>query len=249
MSDAEPVMSGGVPFDVPCARGRWRIERAAEKLSIRGALPGAFNYDRTAAALRVAREAGVPAAALLAPAMPGSWMVNNRAPSSVLKGWLSGDGAVAAFDVLLRHLDTGPAGWLERDQASRDEVTAAVRALSSGDHRACAVSKVLALLCPDTVPLMDDAALWLMTGGAEYPQDAEHPSADADAFVPMVDAFCAAVQSADAPLAALAAGYPLARSSPSQILDRLLWFDSWGHRVVRPAWTLEDLEGLVRVTP
>ena len=234
-------------IEVPCARGRWRLAEPNEKLRLRGALPGAFSYDRTAHSLRQAHHMGVPLVALLAPAMSGSWMVNNKAPSTVLKRWLGPDMRLE-WNALLHALADGPRAWMDANEARREEVTEAVATLSDGSHRACAVSKVLALLCPDTVPLMDDAALWLMTGACAMPDDADHPSAGAEAFVPMLDAFCVAVIETERSLSALAEEYDIAVLSPAQTLDRLLWFDSWGHRIVTPKrWTLETTESSVCV--
>ena len=234
-------------FDVARVDGRWRIEHALTKLRQRGALAGAYNYDLTAHALRQAVNAGVPRERLLAPAMPGSWMVNNRAPSSVLKAWLS-DEARPAWQALFHHLEEGPEEWVGAGADARETVTQAVEALSRNGHQTCAVSKVLALLCPETVPLMDDAALFLMTGGAPMPKTADTPEADASAFVPMLDTFNRAVLEAEPALLELADHYELAPLTASQVLDRLLWFDSWGHRVVKAKWRRVEEDGLVTVS-
>ena len=232
----------GTTFEVSCARGVWRVVEPDKKLLVRGALPGAFNYDRTAHALRQAHHMGVPLAALLPPAMSGSWMVNNKAPSTVLKRWLDGEMRLE-WNALLHALADGPRAWLETDDSTREEVTEAVETLCDGAHRACAVSKVLALLCPETVPLMDDAAVFWMTGMAAMPADADHPRAGPEVFIPMLDAFCRAVCEAEDRLTELADSYELAVLSAPQVLDRLLWFDSWGRGIVKPGWRLHEEDG------
>ena len=107
------------------------------------------------------------------------------------------------------------------------------------------LSKVLALLCPDTVPLMDDAAIHFALGAVARPDSADTPIAGPEHFVPMLDWFAAAVQAAGPQLRALADDYALAPLSPAQVFDRLLWFETWGWRVCRqptPWWWIGDDE-------
>ena len=205
------------------------LTRAADKLRLRGGLPGAFGYDRAADGFRTAKNRGVPIIDLLPAAMPASWMVNNRAPSPVFRRWLTSP-LLEAWSSLLAMLQGGPDSWQGLGGPARDEVAATVVTLSIDGQGPCALSKVLALLVPETVPLMDDAAVARMTGLVDVPDTAERPRAPPDVFVPTLDAFSEAVLQHEETLIELARGYDLCPLDASQVLDRLIWFDSWGHR-------------------
>jgi len=239
------------------ARGPWHLGMARAKLQVRGRLPGAFGFDLAADTYRAVRRAGLPAADLVRLALPGSWMVNNKTISVVFQRWLQPgvrDIWAAVIDLLSGDSHT----WLARTADERAELHDRLRLLAEIEKSArnlpadqpvagtaCGVSKVLALLCPDTVPLMDDAALWFALDVVPRPDTAETPSATIDTFIPMLDWFARAVQSCAPQLAELAADYPLAPMSPAQILDRLLWFETWGFRVCRtptPWWWVVDGE-------
>ncbi len=212
------------------ARGPWVIARAADKLAARGRLPGAYGYDLAAQSLRVARAAGVAPADLLAPAMPGSWMVNSRVTSPVFQRGLPPPlGGVWAELVGL--LDGGPEAWLAHGERERAAVTRAVATVAVEGHGVAAVSKVLALVCPETVPLMDDAALWFALDAVPRPATADAPVGGPRWFVPMVDWFARAVLDGYDDLVVLARGYTLAPLDAAQVLDRLVWFESWGWRL------------------
>jgi hypothetical protein len=235
--------------------GPWRLGMAAAKLQVRGRLPGAFGFDLAADTYRAARRAGIPAADLVRMALPGSWMVNNKVPSPVFLRWLQ-PGVRGVWTRVVELLDGDADRWLARtadERAELDErlgVLAAIDASARGaaadapaTGTAAGLSKVLALLCPDTVPLMDDAALWFALGAVPRPDTAETPTATTELFVPMLDWFARTVRACTPALAALAADYPLAPMSPAQTLDRLLWFETWGFRVCRtpaPWWWVTD---------
>jgi hypothetical protein len=249
-------MSG--TFDIDRPDGRWRIGYAFAKLRARGALPGAYGYDLAAATLRQARAAGVPASALLAPAMPGSWMVNAKATSRAFRRWLSTplDGTFRGLVQLLGD----ERGWSALSRDERARAVLAVETLIEGARAdggsLAAISKVLALVCPDVVPLCDDAAIWYALGAIEQPHSADSPTAGPEHFAPMLDWFSAAVTGARAPLEALASRYDLAPLSAAQVLDRLMWFESWGHRHshANPAarwWWVRagEREGIVLLDP
>ena len=239
----------------PEQREPWHLGMGHAKLQVRGRLPGAFGFDLAAASYREARRAGLGAAQLLPMALPGSWMVNNKVPAPVFYRWLqphNGD----LWTELVELLDGDGERWLARGADDRARVEAAVRILAAQDAAArtgtsggpapgtaAALSKVLALLCPDTVPLMDDAAIHFALGAVPRPDSADTPSAGPEHFVPMLDWFAAAVRSARPALAQLADEYELAPLSPAQVLDRLLWFETWGYRVCRtpsPWWCVRD---------
>jgi hypothetical protein len=197
----------------------WRIDRAAEKLRLRAGLPGARVFDLAAEALRKARAADVPALDRLALALPASWCVNSPAPSTVLRRWAlppQSEVWTALIDVL-EEPRRGPL-----DPESRDAVVTGLRALGSEPFVVEAVSKALALLIPDGVPLMPAPARAFVLGPSE--------SGDAGAFVRMVEWFGAAVVEGGAELAACASTHAEVRITAAQALDRLLWFDSEGHR-------------------
>lgn len=237
------------------AGAQWRLGMARAKLLTRGRLPGAFGFDLAADTYRAARRAGVPADELVRMALPGSWMVNNKVPSPVFYRWLQ-PGLRPVWARVVELLSGDAEAWSARSPDERSElaerlavlaaVDAAARNTPQGQPAAGAaagLSKVLALLCPDTVPLMDDAALWFALGSVARPDTAETPSATTEHFVPMLDWFAAAVRRNAAALAALAADYALAPMSPAQTLDRLLWFETWGFRVCRtptPWWWVRD---------
>jgi hypothetical protein len=218
-------------FDIPLAHGTWRVERAAEKLALRDALPGANGWDRAAAAFRSVYGNG-PRDHLLAPAFPTSWMVNCRAQSRTFQRWLAPP-LRDHWRTLLKQTAGGPEAWLELPESGRAAVEDAVTALSIDGQGPCAISKSLALLVPETVPLMDDAAIALLTGAVPMPATADDPKATPSLFVPMLDAFARAVLDAEPQLVELARAHTLVPLDAAQVLDRLLWVDSWGHRVLR----------------
>jgi hypothetical protein len=108
------------------------------------------------------------------------------------------------------------------DAESKNALVTAVRALAPEPFALEAVSKVLALLVPDAVPLMPAPALAFLLGG-----DAPY---DTEAFVTVVAWFARAVKEAEEPLARWAQAHAEVPLSAAQVLDRLLWFDSEGHR-------------------
>jgi hypothetical protein len=180
--------------------------------------------------MRAARAAGVRVPDLLAAAMPCSWMVNARAASPVFRRWLSRPLA-SAWCELIELCDGGPDTWLAHGEDARRRVAEIVRSMAIDGHGVAAISKVLALLCPGVVPLMDDAALWLVLDAVPCPRTADAPVAGAEHFVPMLDAFTRAVLDGWDALVPLARDYALAPLDAAQVLDRLLWFDSWGWRL------------------
>ncbi|HSO35704.1 MAG TPA: hypothetical protein VLT33_24415, partial [Labilithrix sp.] len=208
------------------APAAWTVDDAEAKLQWRAALPGASTYDRAASTLRALQASGADAFDLLPLALPASWMVNAKASSRAMQRWLS-PGREDAWRVLLEAIgaDLSPEDWLALPAADRAGCTHAVQALASGNdgESLAAVTKVLALLRPQIVPLMDDAALWFALELVPEPDTAERPSAPPSAFVPMLDWFAEQVISGEQPLIALASRHELATLDAAQTLDRLLW--------------------------
>jgi hypothetical protein len=198
---------------------KWRIEEANAKLTLRAKLPGARVFDLAAESLRKGRAAGMSVVEQLPLALPASWCVNSPAPSTVFRRWAlppQRDVWPLLIDVL-EEPRTGPL-----DAESTGAVLAALRALGPEAFGVEAISKVLALLVPEAVPLMPAPARAFVLG--------ESAPADASAFVAMVDWFAAAVQEGGAELASWAKAHDDVSLSAAQALDRLLWFDSEGHR-------------------
>jgi hypothetical protein len=265
--------------------GPWRILSPAAKLRVRGGLPGAYGYDLAAHSFRCARAAGMAPIELLPAALPTSWMVNSRAASPVFRRWLtrplhgawvtllarlggepadaaragdasahgdaSTDAAAGAGDASAGDTSAGDASAA----ALGRDIVAACSALCIEGHGLAAVSKVLALLLPEVVPLLDDAAIWLLTEGVARPDTADVPTAGADLLLANLAAFEQAVVSNEAALVALARDYTLAPLDAPQTLDRLLWFESWGWRLFAAtpgragwAWVADgEREGVVEV--
>jgi hypothetical protein len=215
----------------------WRIERVAEKLRLRAGLPGARVFDLATEGLRKARAAGIPGMDRLALALPASWCVNSPAPSTVLRRWaLPPQNEV--WMALLEVLEDRPPGPL--DAEATESMPLALRALGDEPFLVEAVSKVLALLAPDAVPLMPSPARAFVLGagvhavGREPANETVGPepayATDGRAFVAMLNWFSSAVEAGGAELASAATAHGQVPLSAAQVLDRLLWFDSEGHR-------------------
>jgi hypothetical protein len=216
------------------------IEDAEAKLRWRAGLPGASVWDRAAHSLRTLQIDDADPVELLSLALPASWMVSSQATSRAMQRWLSPP-MREAWRVVLTELDfaMAPEEWLACTPARREAVVGAITALVQGGEgdgaSLAAVSKVLALLRPQLVPLMDDAALWFALELVPEPERADRPVAPPRAFAPMLDWFCEQVIACEAPLVALATRHDLAVLDAAQTLDRLLWVESWGDRLRQPA--------------
>lgn len=204
---------------IPRARGPWRVAMPRTKLLVRGNLPGAFGYDLAAQGFRDALARGATLDDVFAAALPASWMVNARATSPVFRRWLTAP-MRDAWRALLEHPDAPDA-----------DVTALVARLCTTGQGVAAVSKVLALLRPSCVPLLDDAAIWFARDAVPLPRTADEPSAGAEHFAPMRAWFAGAVREQRDALDDVAKGYSHARLDAHQTLDRLMWFESWGWRL------------------
>jgi hypothetical protein len=210
------------------------IEDVDAKLVWRASLPGASTYDRAAHTLRALQGQGASAIDLLPLALPASWMVNAKATSHAMQEWL-GPSFVDVWSVVLEGVGfvLSPGEWLALPSEERDAIAAAVTALAHGRNGAtlAAVSKVLALLRPQLVPLMDDAAIWFATGEVSEPTTADAPSAPPTLFLPMMDWFARQVIASEKALVAAAVRHDRAVLDAAQVLDRVLWIESWGHRL------------------
>jgi hypothetical protein len=208
--------------EIPSSPGTpWHVESGAKKLQLRAQLPGALVFDFATESLRCAKEAGVSAEDRLFLALPGSWLVNSPAISRVMRRWaLPPDRA--AWLALLAVLERGPGEWMAKRAESRVAARDAVGALGAEPYLVEAVSKVAALLAPELVPLMPLPARTFVLG--------DGAPTSAGAFVSMVDWFVGATITHRDELATMAAEHREAKLTGASVLDRLLWFDSEGHR-------------------
>ena len=203
-------------MNVLCPSGEpWSLEDVAKKLDQRAGLPGAFTFDRATNASRNAKAAGVSAEDRLAMALPASWLVNSPAISRVLRRW-SVDPQLEVWLALVEELEGGTIGT-----ARDDEITLALRALGTEPYVVEAVSKVLAILVPEVVPLMPMPARVFVLGE----ERASMPSA----FREMLAWFEEASRAHAEALDAFAKAHRAVPLSGPQVLDRMLWFDSEGH--------------------
>lgn len=204
----------------------WHIGGAAKKLALRAGLPGAFVFDLAASASRNAKTAGLSAEDRLSLALPASWLVNSPAASPVLRRWAEG-AQREVWLALVEALDGDAHRWhTTRSPAEDEELTLAVRALGAEPYVIEAASKVLAVLVPDVVPLMPGPARDFVLGAAR--------ASEVTSFAAMIDWFTSAAVTHAAELDALASTHATAPLSGPQVLDRLLWFDSEGHRHFPP---------------
>lgn len=227
----------------------WTVHDVARKLALRDSLPGAHVFDRVAEGLKRSAAQGQPLPDRLAFALPASWLVNNKAPSPVLRAWRH-EAALPAWSLLVERLKGGTSAWRAFNDDDKQELSYALEALLVPPKGGlCAVSKVLALLCPQAIPLLDDAAIALLTGGVDVPETAEQPAAGPEHFIPAMDAFSAAVEQATEQLTKVGAAVDELSLSPAQVLDRLLWVDSWGHRHFKGQLEQTAVSWSVRLPP
>lgn len=224
--------------------GLWRGVAGGEKLSLRAGLPGAFTYDAAVRGLTRARGAGVEASELLANAFAASWLVNGGTPSPVFPRWLASP-LVEIWSEIAATLAAEP--WGELEAEAKQTIATALAALAIDGQGIGPISKVLAALAPDAVPLMPDAALSFAIGAAERVANLDAQTAAASHFTPMMDWFAAAVEGAARPLDAIARATAL---TPAQALDRLLWFDSAGYMYFKQWYWVHDdaVGGVVKVS-
>jgi hypothetical protein len=194
----------------------WHIRDPEKRLALRARLPGAFVYDQSAHSLRNSKARGTPVAERLPLAFAASWLVNNPASSRVLRRWSEPpqiDVWIALVGALEGPLESG-GEWAP--------VKALVKRLGDEPTLIEMVSKVLALLVPSAVPLMPEPARKFLLG--------EGAGADVDAFAAIGDWFVREARAHAPELDDWASRHEEAKLEAAQVLDRLLWFDSEGHR-------------------
>jgi hypothetical protein len=194
----------------------WHVRDPEKRLELRARLPGAFVYDQSAHSLRNSKARGTPVAERLPLAFAASWLVNNPASSRVLRRWSEPpqiDVWIALVGALEGPLESG-GEWAP--------VKALVKRLGDEPTLIETVSKVLALLVPSAVPLMPEPARKFLLG--------EGAGSGVDAFATIGDWFVREARTHAAELDDWASRHEEAKLEAAQVLDRLLWFDSEGHR-------------------
>src|SRR5688572_7579759 len=166
--------------------GEWPVAMPEMKLRLRARLPGASAFDDAAAGLRAAREKGVTADALLAPAFAASWLVNSAIPSPLFQKWLAPP-MRTRWSSLVERVEGNSANWLERDPAARAEIDEHIAALAAAGAPLGGISKALAVLSLEPVPLMPDAALALVLRAVPTPKEPDAQTAPTKHFGPMMD--------------------------------------------------------------
>lgn len=194
----------------------WHVRDPEKRLALRARLPGAFVYDLSAHSLRNAKARGAPVAERLPLAFAASWLVNSPANSRVLQRW-SQPPQIDVWVALVGALE----GPLESD-GEWAPIKALLLRLGDEPFLIEAASKVLALLVPHAVPLMPEPARKFLLGDAA--------AGDTGAFVAIGDWFVRETRAHAAELDDCASRHEPAHLEGAQVLDRLLWFDSEGHR-------------------
>ena len=230
VTDDRDEEGAGLPIPLPSGK-TWTLEDALRKLSLRAGLPGARVYDLSASALRSARDKGVSLGDRFALALPASWLVNSPASSVVLRRWALAPAREAWLE-LLATLDA-PAPTFATG-AWKDVVRSTWPRLGDEASLVEAASKLCALLVPDRIPLMPQPAREFVLGPITAVEGTTAATTnagnDATAFIAMVDFLCVASRENDEDLSLVAQHHTEVPLSGPQVLDRLLWFDSEGHR-------------------
>jgi hypothetical protein len=200
------------------------VPQAAKKLGYRAQLPGARVFDLAGESLRAARARGVDVGDCFTLALPASWLVNSPAISRVLRRWALEPHRETCL-ALIELVELGREGR-GRDPETENAMRLAIRSLGDEPYVVEALSKVLALLASEDVPLMPPLARAFALGEAEN----DHP----DVFARMVEWFSGAVIEHQEELLAIANAHAEVKLTPGGVLDRLLWFDSDGHKHFPP---------------
>ena len=217
----------GHPMQIDLPTGTaWHIEKAPPKLSLRAQLPGARVFDLCAQSLRAAKASGVSPSDRFALALPASWLVNSPAVSKVLRRWALPPQR-EAWLALVELLEAGPGEWTA-EPGEVEAIPLVVTSLGDEPYVVEAMSKVLALLVPDVVPLMPEPARVFVLG------DEAKTMAPGKVFARMVEWFAGAASAHAPELTRLAREHTEVELTGAQALDRLLWFDSEGHRHFPP---------------
>jgi hypothetical protein len=202
------------------------LEDAPRKLTLRARLPGAHLFDRATHALRQARALGLPLNARLELALASSWLVNSPAPSSALRA-LAEPARFTRLGALAESLANLASRAGDMPEATMREVEEAVDQLSASwpDARgrgAEMLSKLLALVVPETVPLLPEPACRFLLGAP--------PAAEGARFTACLNVFRRATLALEDALVEVARAHDATVLEPAQVLDRVLWFDSEGYR-------------------
>ena len=220
-------MSNLFEFKVPRVESPVHVD-AIQALRFRGALPGAFGFDHAAAVIRELQTRGIEAIELLPLLLPTSWMVNAKATSRTCQRFFLPD-AMHDWAELFSLLATP---WEDLEEADRVAASSAVARLAKVEgSNLMSVAKVLSLVAPHHVPLMDDSALWFVLGDGEAPKSSDGATGSPEHFRTMMDWFAKTVRENAASLEAMIPLHQLAPLTSHQCLDRILWYCAWGQSI------------------
>ena len=200
-------------------------------LFFRGSLPGAFVYDQAAYTLRMQVEAGAHPLDLLPLAFPASWLVNAKAVSTVFQRLVYPD-ALGHWESIASLFHDRQQPWATATPDEKRGVAYAIAQLATiPGSSLSSVTKILALLLPAQIPIMADSEAWFTTDLIVTPTAADGELGGAELFAPMMDWYDAEQTALGTHLNELAATHQLVPLLPRQVLDRLVWYASWGVRM------------------
>lgn len=206
------------------------LDDPLEALRFRASLPGAFAYDHAAQLFRTLQADGTNAVELLPAAFPATWLVNARATSQTFAAWLR---EPTAWQSLLRLLPFD-ASLEDARSLDRGGIENALSHLMRAQGATLAsITKVLALLRPQLIPIMHDAVVAKVTGAMDPPTKGDTETASPSLFFDVLLSFEKMHRDLQVSLMACAKAYELAVLDAPQVLDRLLWWAAWGQRYAR----------------
>jgi hypothetical protein len=227
------VIPAPTAHDAPFAatEAQRTIAEPLAALRFRGQLPGAFGFDHAAFVVSEQVRAGTHPLDLLPLVFPTSWMVNSRASSQTFQMWMVPD-ALEKWETIIDPLHAPGASWATLGADVQNNIANAVAALASvRGGSLSAVTKVLALLLCDAIPIMADAEVAMITGAMAAPTEGDTTTADVSLFANVMHWYSQHVPILAKDLQALAAQHPLAPLTALQTLDRLIWYASWGRGI------------------
>ncbi len=207
-------------FAFPTATGTHAIAAPIAALRLRGELPGASGYDRAAHLFRKLQFEGATALDLLPAVFPNAWMVNARATSHTFAAWSA---MSETWDTLLTAL---PFDGSLFDFASldHDAIEKTMWALCTAPGATLtSLTKVLALLRPQLVPIAHDKVVAVVTGRVAMPTSSDTETCTLADFKALFSWFAKNACEKENELIALARNHELATLDAPQVLDRLLW--------------------------
>jgi hypothetical protein len=122
--------------------------------------------------------------------------------------------------------------WATATQGERTSVAHAIAQLAAFPGSSLSsITKILALLLPAQIPIMADSEAWLITDLIDAPTASDGERAGTELFAPIMNWYDAEQAALGTQLNELAAAHQLAPLLPRQVLDRLVWYASWGANI------------------